>query len=294
MLCSALCTGGNYPAFFDELRKLGWAEGSTLTVDRRPAEGRYEVLPHLAAHLVQSRPDLIVAISPPAARAAKNATSQVPIVFLYVADPVGVGLVESLARPGGNVTGVATFVPGAFLSKTLQVVRDLLPTARRVSALINPTNEVAMRLFAIEAPAASSQLGFQIDPIEVRTAGEVPAGVQAAKEAGAEVLVVMGDPMFHLPPTRVPALASAAGLPAIYLPRVLVQAGGLMSYSPDFDEIATRGANYVDRVLRGTPPAALPVEQPAKYQLVINLGTAKALGLTVPPTLLARADEVIE
>jgi putative ABC transport system substrate-binding protein len=265
-----------------------------LAVERKAAEGRYELLPELASQLVQSRSDLIIAISPPAARAAKNATSQIPIVFLYVGDPVGVGLAESLARPGGNVTGVATFVPGGMMSKALQVVRDLLPTARRVSALINPANEVAMRLFAIEAPLAASQLGFEIDAVEVRSVGEIPASIDGAKTQGADALWVVGDPMFHFPPSRVPGLAAAAGLPALYLPKALVEAGGLMSYSPDFDEIARRGAHYVDRILRGAAPGWLPVEQPTTYQLVINLKTAKALGLTIPPTLLARADEVIE
>src|SRR5829696_8622343 len=138
LLCSTLCSGGSFPALVDELRKLGWVEGSTITIDRKPAEGRYERLPQLASELVQSRPKLIVAISPPAARAAKDATNDIPIIFLYVADPVGVGLAQSLARPGGNVTGVATLVPGGFMGKSVELLRELLPTARRIAAMINP------------------------------------------------------------------------------------------------------------------------------------------------------------
>ena len=294
ILCATSCTGGNYPTLWDELRKLGWVEGSTILVDRKAAEMQNERLPQLAADLVRSKPDLIVAIAPQPARAAKNATSEIPIVMLYVADPVGVGLAQSLARPGGNLTGVATLVPGAYTSKNLQLLRELLPTARRIAALVNPKNEVASRSLALEGAPAAAQLGFDVDTIEVSDVADLPAGVAAAKKQGADALFVLGDPLFHSPPNRLPDLAAAARLPALYLPRALVESGGLMSYSPDFDEIARRGAHFVDRILRGAAPADLPIEQPTTYQLVINLKTAKTLGLTIPPTLLARADEVIE
>jgi putative ABC transport system substrate-binding protein len=279
---------------WDELRKLGWVEGGTIVVDRKAAEMRNERLPQLAAELVQSRPDLILAIAPQPTRAAKNATAEIPIVMLYVADPVGIGLAQSLARPGGNLTGVATMVPGGFISKTLQQLRELLPTARRVAVLINPANEVQSRSVPIETPPAAAQLGFEIDLIEASQVGDIAAAIATAKKQGADALYVVGDPIFHAPPNRIPDLAAEAKLPAIYLPRVLVEAGGLISYSPNFDEIARRGAHFVDRILRGAAPADLPIEQPTTYQLVINLKTAKALGLTIPPTLLARADEVIE
>lgn len=166
--------------------------------------------------------------------------------------------------------------------------------AGQVAAIINPANEVVTRLFPIEAPPAAAQLGFQLDGIEVRESEEIPAAVARAKKQGADALYVVGDPMFHSPPNHLPDLAAEVKLPAIYLPRVLVEAGGLMSYSPDFDAIARRGAHYVDRILRGANPADLPIEQPTTYQLVINLKTAKTLGLDVPSSLLAGADEVIE
>jgi putative tryptophan/tyrosine transport system substrate-binding protein len=295
MLCSVSCAARNFPVLLDELRKLGWDEGSTMMIDRRAAEMRPERLPQLAAELVQSRPDLIIASAPQAVRAAKNATAEIPIVMLFVADPVGVGLAQSLARPGGNLTGVATVAPGTFLSKNLQLLRELLPTARRVAALVNPANEVASRLLAIEAPAAV-QLGFAVETMEVSEAAEIPAAVAAAKEQEADALLVVGDPLFHSPSNRIPDLAAAARLPTLYLvaPRAVGEAGGLMSYSPDFDEIARRGAHLVDRILRGAAPADLPIEQPTTYQLVINLRTAKALGIDVPASLLARADAVIE
>jgi putative ABC transport system substrate-binding protein len=278
----------------DELRQLGWIEGSTILIDRKPAASRLERLPQLAKELVQSKPDLIIATTSQPVRAAKNATSEIPIVMLYVADPVGVGLVQSLARPGGNLTGVTTLVPGGTIAKSLQLLKELVPTARRIAVLINPTNEVTNRLVPMEAPPAAAQLGFQLDVIEVREIEELAGAVARAKEQGADALSVPGDPMFHSPPNRLPDLAAAAKLPAMYLPRSLVEAGGLMSYSPDYDAIERRGAHLVDRILRGAKPAELPIEQPTRYQLVINLKTAKALGLDVPSSLLVVADEIIE
>ena len=290
MLCATVCP----TVVLDELRQLGWIEGSTILIDRKPAASRLERLPQLAKELVQSKPDLIIATSVQPVRAAKDATSEIPIVMLYVADPVGIGLAQSLARPGGNLTGVTTLVPGGITAKALQLLKELLPTARRIAVLINPTNEVTNRLVPIEAPPAAAQLGFQLDVIEVREIEELAAAVARAKKQGADALLVPGEPMFHVPPNRLPDLAAEAKLPAIYLPRTLVEAGGLMSYSPDFDAIERRGAHYVDRILRGANPAELPIEQPTRYQLVINLKTAKALGLDVPSSLLAVADEIIE
>jgi putative ABC transport system substrate-binding protein len=292
MLCaSAVCS---LTSLEEELRQLGWIEGSTILIDRKPAGGRFERLPQLAQELVQSKPDLIIATSPQPVRAAKNATTEIPIVMLYVADPVGAGLAQSLARPGGNLTGVTTLVPGGTIAKSLQLLKELVPTARRIAVLINPTNEVTSRLVPIEAPPAAAQLGVQLDLIEVREIEELAAAIARAKQQGADALDVVGDPMFHTPANRLPDLAAEARLPALYLPRALVRAGGLMSYSPDFDAIEKRGAHLVDRILRGANPAELPIEQPTNYQLVINLKTAKALGLDVPSSLLNIADEVIE
>ena len=214
--------------------------------------------------------------------------------MLFVADPVGVGLASSLAHPGGNLTGVATLVPGDFNGKTLEILRELLPQAKRLAAFINPSNEIHRLLFPRETPPAAAKLGFQLDVIEVREAGEMPSAIAAAKARGAEVLYIVSDPIFASPPNRVPDLAAQAGLPSIYLTRTHVQAGGLISYGPDFPALARRGAHYVDRILKGTKPADLPIEQPSKFLLAINLKTAKSLGLEIPPSLLARADEVFE
>lgn len=293
MLCPTRCTGIGYTAFDDELRKLGWIEGRNLTVERKGAEGRYERLPELAADLVRSQPDLIIAASPEPARAAKDATSEIPVVFSFVADPVGVGLVQSLARPGGNVTGVTSLAPGSYLGKNLEVLRELLPAAKRVAVLMNPANSVSGLLLPLELPTAI-QYGFQADVIEARTQEELPEAIAKAKALGADALLSVGDPALNTPPNRIPDLALQAALPSIYQTREVVQAGGLISYSPDFLGVARRHAHYVDRILRGASPSDLPVEQPTKYELIINLKTAKALGLTVPPSLLSQADEVIE
>jgi putative ABC transport system substrate-binding protein len=280
--------------FFDELRKLGWVDGTTIVIERKEAASRLEQLPPLAADLVRSKPDLIVAIGPQPARAAKDATSEIPIVTLFVADPVGMGLASSLARPGGNLTGVATLVPGDFNGKVLQLLRELLPHATRLAALINPSNESYRLMFPREAPRAAAALGFQLNVVEVREAAEVPAAIAAAKAGGAEVLYIVADSVFSVPPNRVPDLASQAGLPSFYLFAIHVQAGGLMSYGPDTSALARRVAHYVDRILKGAKPAELPIEQPSNFLLAINLKTAKSLGVDIPSSLLARADEVFE
>jgi putative tryptophan/tyrosine transport system substrate-binding protein len=293
MLCPVRCTGPGYTAFDGELRKLGWIEGSNLTIERRALEGRYERVSELAAELVRSKPDLIVGPSAPIARALKEATSEIPIAFSFVAHPVEIGLVQSLARPGRNVTGVAAITPGAFLAKQLEVLRELLPQAQRIAVLTNPANDDYRLALSREVPMAA-RLGLQIDVIEVRASEEVPTAVAKAKELGADGLLVMGDAMFHTPPNRMPALLAQVALPALYSNSEPARAGGLISYTSDLVAIARRHAHYVDRILRGASPAELPVEQPTKYTLIVNLKTAKALGLTVPPSLLSQADEVIE
>jgi putative ABC transport system substrate-binding protein len=293
MLCPVQCAGPGYDAFDDELRKLGWVEGRNLIVERRGGEGRSERLPGLAAELVRSEPDLIVAASTQPARAAKDATSSIPIVFSFVADPVGIGLVQSLARPGGNVTGVTTLVPGSFIVKSFEILRELLPNAQRVALLANPSNEITRLRLPLEVPLAS-QYGFQVDVIDVRTPEELPDAIEKAKQLGVDALVNTGDPVLIIPPNRMPDLAAQAGIPAIYLFREMVKAGGLISYGPDSLAIARRHAHFVDRVLRGASAAETPIEQPSTFDLVINLKTAKALGLAVPPSLLSSAEEVME
>jgi ABC-type uncharacterized transport system substrate-binding protein len=293
MLCPVRCAGPGYTAFDDELRKLGWIEGSNLTIERRALEGRYERASELAAEIVRSRPELIVGPGAPVARALKEATSEIPIVFSFVADPVGIGLVQSLARPGGNVTGVAAVTPGAFLAKLFEILRELLPQAQRVAVLSNPANDDYRLAQAREVPMAS-QLGLQVDVIEVRVSEDIPAAIAKAKALGSDGLLVLGDAILNTPPNRVPDLLAQAALPAIYGARAPVLAGGLISYASDMIAIARRHAHYVDRILQGASPAEMPVEQPTEYILIVNLKTAKALGLTVAPSLLAQADEVIE
>jgi putative tryptophan/tyrosine transport system substrate-binding protein len=204
----------------DELRKFGWVEGTTIVIERKEPGGRFDRLPTLAADLVRSKPDLIVTFTPQPARAAKDATSEIPIVMLFVADPVGLGLVSSLARPDANLTGVATLVPGDFGGKTLGLLRELLPKAKRVVALINPSNDVHRLLFPTDAQPEATKLGFQLEVIEVREAEEISGAIATARAGGAEALFIASDPIFNSPPNRVPDLAAQAGSPSIYL-RVL-------------------------------------------------------------------------
>jgi putative ABC transport system substrate-binding protein len=294
MLCAPACKLPPNEAFSDELRKLGWVEGTTVAIERRDPDYHLDRLPALAADLVGSKPDLIVAFTPSAARAAKNATSDIPIVMLFVADPVGMGLASSLARPGGNLTGVATFVPGGFSGKGLEIVRELLPEAKRVAVFINPANEIHRLLYPKEFPPAAAKLGFQVDLFELRDPAELPDAVATAKARGAEALDVWSDPLFDFPPNRLPDLALHAGLPSFSLFPHFVRGGGLFSYGPDILALGRVGAHYVDRILKGAKPSELPIEQPTKFLLFLNLKTAKSLGLELPASLLTRADEVIE
>ena len=292
MLCAPLCNTIYSNPFLDELRKLGWVEGTTVVIERKDPDYRLDQLPALAADLVRSKPNLIVAVSPFATRAAKNATSDIPIVMLFVADPVGMGLAPSPAHPGGNLTGVATMDRSDFGGKFLGILREVLPQAKRVAVFINPSNE----MHRLQFPREAAKLGFQLDVIEVREAGEMPGAIAAAKARGAEALDIFSDPIFAFPPNRVSDLAAQAGLPSISFESSFAQRGGLISYGPDFPALARRGrgAHYVNRILKGAKPAELPIEQPTKYLLVINLKTAKSLGIEIPASLLARADEVIE
>jgi len=293
MLCPNSCAPAPITnALSDELRKLGWIEGTTIVIECKEAGGRFDRLPALAADLVRSKPDLIVASAPQPVRAVKEATSEIPIVMLFVADPLGLGLASSLAYPGGNLTGVATLAGGDFAGKAFGIIRELLPQAKRLAAFINPSNEVH-RLGLRDALSAAATLGFQLDVIEVRNAEEVPGAIATAKAVGAEALYIAGDSILNSPSSRVSEFAAEAGLPPIYLAGAR-ESGGLISYGPDYAALARRGAHYIDRILKGAKPAELPIEQPTKFLLTINLKTAKSLGIEVPPSLLARADEVIE
>jgi ABC-type uncharacterized transport system substrate-binding protein len=293
IICGAICEGRGYDALKDGLALLGLVEGRNLNIHKRGAGGVQERLPALATELVALKPDVIVAVAPQPTRAARDAAGAIPIVMVGVADPVGVGLVQSLSRPGGTITGFTTLIPGGFGGKLLELLTQAVPGARRIAVLINPKNDVAMRLFPTEVPPAADRLGVRLQVVEASAPTELEGAIASAVRERAQALLVYGDPLFHTPPQRLPELVARAGLPAIYLVREVTQAGGLMSYGPDFEDMFRRAAGYVDRILKGAKPHELPIQQPLKFELAINLKTATALGLTVPPSLLFRADEVI-
>lgn len=293
IICGVRCEGMGYEALSEGLSRLGWVEGRNLIVDKRGAGGEQARLPALAAELVALKPNVLVAVGPQSTRAAKDATGAIPIVMVAVADPVGVGLVQSLARPGGTVTGFTTLVPGGFGGKQLELLTQALPGATRIAVFVNPKNDTAMKIFPADVPPAAARLGVRLQVIEVSSPVDLERAIDTALSERAEGLLVYGDPMFHTPPQRLPDLAARARLPAIYLVREVTQAGGLMSYGPDFEDMFRRAASYVDRLLKGAKPGDLPIEQPTKFQFVINLKTATVLGRTIPPSLLQRADEVI-
>jgi putative tryptophan/tyrosine transport system substrate-binding protein len=278
-------------AFVQRLRELGWIEGRTVAIEYRWAEGRAERAAEIAAELVRLKVDVIVTYATTPALAAKQATSAIPIVLATSGDPVGTGLVANLARPGGNITG-SSIQQTDLAGKRLELLRELIPGLRRLAILANigsPNAVLDMR----EAQAAASTLGLEVTAFEIRRAEDIAPGFDALKgRAGA--LYIVTDPLVFTNRARIHTLAMGAQLPAIYTFREYVEAGGLMSYGPSFPDLFRRAAEFVDKILRGTKPGDIPVEQPTKFDLVINLTTAKALGLDVPPTLLARADEVIE
>jgi putative ABC transport system substrate-binding protein len=273
-------------------RDLGWVEGRNLVIDRRYArEKKYEILPSLAAELVSLQPDLILAIGTAAARAAKDATRTIPIVFARSADPVGFGLVPSLARPGGNVTGVS-IQTAEINGKRLQLLSMAVPDAKRVGALWDPSDPLAPNLREIEGAARS--LNLELVPAVVSGLDDVEPALQAMVEQCAGALILVPPILNNEHYNELVEFVVKARFPAMFLTRADVEKGGLMSYFPSFPEMFRRAAAYVDKILKGAKPADLPVEQPTKFELVINLKTATALGLTIPYTLLARADEVIE
>ncbi|MEJ1157342.1 ABC transporter substrate-binding protein [Prosthecomicrobium sp. N25] len=294
MLCPSKCVGAGYVVFDEELRKLGWIEGRNLTIERREAEGRYERLPGLAAEIVGLRPDVIVGPSSTVARAVKDATSEIPIVFSFIADPVGAGLVQTLARPGTNVTGVTGIITGEYIVKNFQILHELVPSARKFGVLTNALNETAKRRVAIEVPVASQQLDLKVEVVEVQAPGDIPGAVAKLRELKVDALVVVSETILSTPADRLPDLIAQAGIPAIYQSPEAVRAGGLIAYSWDTLGVSRRHAQYVDKILRGANPAETPVEQPTRYNLLINMKTAKTLGLVVPNSLLVAADELIE
>ncbi len=275
------------------LREQGWVEGQNVTLEYRWARGKFDLLPGLAADLVRSRVDVILAGPGAAALAAKKATGTVPIVFATAIDPVGAGLVSSLARPGGNATGMSFFAGPEIAGKALQLIREGVPGAARMAVLSNPGN-TQHPLFVKEAEAAARALGVGLRAFEARAAEALDQAFAAISREQTGALVVLTDGDFYLHRARIAALAAQHRLPAIYGHPEHVTAGGLMSYSPDFVDNYRRAGIYVGKILKGARPADLPVEQPTKFELVINMKTARALGLTIPPALLLRADQVIE
>ena len=277
----------------DSLRDHGWIEGKNLIVDYRSAEGRAERLSALAAELVTLKPDLLVSPSPQVALALKSATATIPIVFVAVYDPVAIGLVQSLSRPGGNITGLATYAPGDWIAKRIEILRELVPGASKIALLVNPDNPVHRLTLAEELPRTARSFGVALPIVEATTADELDTAFTSAVAQHADAMIVFGDNLTNQEAPRVTALAANHHLPAIYLFRQFAN-GGLISYGPDIADLFRRAGGYVDKILKGTKPADLPVEQPTKFEIVINMKTAKGLGLTVPPSLLVRADEVIE
>ena len=278
-------------AFVQRLRELGWIDGRNLAIEYRWAEGRDERYTEIAAELVRLKVDVIVTVATPATLAAKQATTVIPIVFLTASDPVGTGLVATLARPGGNVTGLANQISDT-TGKKLEFLREVVPGLRRLAIMANVANPAAV-LDMGEAQVTGRALGLEVTTSEIRRAEDISPAFDALK-GRADALYLCPDPLMNTNRTQINIFAVRARLPTIYGVRDFVQAGGLMSYAPNLPNQFRRAADFVDKILRGAKPGDLPVEQPTKFELVINLTTAKALGLTVPQTLLVAADEVIE
>ena len=280
-------------AFRQRLRELGWVEGQNIVIDYRYAEGRFDRLPDLAAELVRLKVDLIVSAGTQGVTAAKNATKTIPIVMIGVRDPVGAGLIASLARPGGNITGVSGSAGLEIVAKQLELLKETVPKIRRVGILSNPDNAYH-QLALKEVNVAARSLEVQLLLLEARGPNEFDGAFAAMAKERAGALLVLSDAIFNAHRTRLANLAATSRLPAAYGISESVEAGGLMSYGPSFIDFYRRSATYVDKILRGAKPADLSVEQPTEFELVINLKTAKALGLTLPPSLLQRADQIID
>ena len=282
-------------AFRQGLRDLGYVEGRNVVIEYRDAEGKPERLPALAAELVALKVDVIVAAGTPPALAAKQATRTLPIVFATAADPVGSGLVTSLARPGGNVTGLSILAP-ELVGKRLELLKQAVPGVSRVAVLWQPGDfgERTEKDMLKGADVAARALGVRLQFVEARGPADFDRAFSDMTRARAGALTVLTSNMFLIERRRLVDLAAKNRLPAVYGGREFVDAGGLMSYGPNLADLFRRAATYVDKILKGAKPGDLPVEQPTKFELVINLKTAKALGLTIPPSLLLRADEVIE
>jgi ABC-type uncharacterized transport system substrate-binding protein len=278
-------------AFRQGLRDLGYVEGKNIIIEIRSAEGKIERLPDLAAELVHRKVDVIVTAGPTPTRAAKRATKTIPIVMTFDIDPVGSGLVASLARPGGNITGMSNLAP-EISGKHLEFLKEIIPRLTRVAVLETstiPGNEQELK----EAERAARALGIQLQHVEVRTSGDIDTAFRAATIGRAEAALVGTSRVLFSRRARVAELAAKYRLPAMYIEQEFVRAGGLMTYGTSIVDLYRRAATYVDKILKGAKPADLPVEQPTKFEFIVNLKAAKQIGLTIPPNVLARADRVI-
>ena len=278
-------------AFVQRLRELGWVEGRTVAIEYRWGEARSDRWAEITAEFVRLKVDVIATYNTPTTVTAKNVTSAVPIVFALAADPVGSGLVASLARPGGNVTGMST-QHADFPGKRLALLREIVPGLRRLAVMANVGNSASVREMG-EVQQIAQTLGLDFVASEIQRAEDITPALEALK-GRVDALYLPPDALTDANRVPINGAALSARLPTMYAYREYVQAGGLMSYGPNYPDLFRRSADLVDKVLRGTKPGEIPVEQPTKFDLVINLKTAKALGLTVPPNLLALADEVIE
>jgi putative tryptophan/tyrosine transport system substrate-binding protein len=278
-------------AFMQRLRELGYIENRTIAIEYRWTEGHDERYAAMAAELVGLKVDVIVALGTPAIVAARKATAVISIVFPIASDPVGDGLVASLSRPGGNVTGLSTQQPD-LAGKRLEILREIVPGLSRLAVLANGHNPLAI-LNVGEVQAAAPKLGLEVNILDVKRAEDIASAIDRLK-GRTQAIYVVGDSFVFENQIQINTLALVARLPTMHNGRAYIETGGLVSYGPSFSDLFRRTADYVDKILRGAKPADLPVEQPTKFELVINLKTAKSLGLEVPPTLLARADEVIE
>jgi putative tryptophan/tyrosine transport system substrate-binding protein len=290
---SSATAAANLEAFRQGLRGQGYVEGENIAIEIRWAEGSAERLPHLVAELIQLKVDVMVVGGAAGALAAKNARTTTPIVFAAVTDPLGYGLIESLARPGGNITGVALALGEGFSGKWVELLNEAVPKVGRVAVLRNPAHPLA-EVFLRETQTAGRALGVRLAFLEAQDPSQLGSALSRIEKERAGALIVTPSPFFTSQRTLIVDFVARRHLPSMFFAKEFVDAGGLMSYGPSFPDSYRRAAIYVDKILKGTNPADLPVEQPMKFEFVINLKTAKQIGLTIPPNLLARADKVFK